>query len=115
MSLLGRLNIDAIQHGWVIAAGQVTLVAVMIGVLGYLTYKKRWKWLWREWLTTVDPKKIGVMYIIFALLMLLRGITDAAMMRAQQAVAVGPNHGFLNADHYQQIFTAHGTIMIFFV
>jgi cytochrome o ubiquinol oxidase subunit 1 len=115
MSLLGRLNTDAIQHGWVIAAGQVTLLAAMAAVVGYITYKKRWKWLWREWLTTVDPKKIGVMYIIFALLMLLRGITDAAMMRAQQAVSVGPSHGFLNADHYQQIFTAHGTIMIFFV
>lgn len=115
MSLLGRLDTSAIQHGWVIAAGQFSLVGVMLLVLGYLTYKKRWKWLWKEWLTTVDPKKIGVMYIIFAMLMLLRGIIDAAMMRAQQAVSVGSNHGFLSPDHYQQVFTAHGTIMIFFV
>jgi cytochrome o ubiquinol oxidase subunit 1 len=115
MSLLGRLNWDSVQHGWVIAGGQVTLVAVMLAVFGYITYKKRWGWLWREWLTTVDPKRIGVMYIIFALLMLLRGLADAAMMRAQQATSVGTHHGFLDPNHYQQVFTAHGTIMIFFV
>jgi len=115
MSLLGRLNWDSIQHGWVIAGGQVTLIAVMAAVLGYITYKKRWGWLWREWLTTVDPKRIGVMYIIFAMLMLLRGLADAAMMRAQQATSVGTHHGFLDPNHYQQVFTAHGTIMIFFV
>jgi cytochrome o ubiquinol oxidase subunit I len=115
MSLLGRLNWDAVQHGWVIATGQLTLIGFGLAVAAYLTYTKRWKWLWREWLTTVDPKRIGVMYIIFALLMLLRGIADAAMMRAQQAVSVGPHQGFLDPNHYQQIFTAHGTIMIFFV
>src|SRR4029077_20436893 len=65
--------------------------------------------------TTVDPKKIGVMYITVALIMLLRGAADAAMMRGQQALSVGAHHGFLNASHFQQIFTAHGTIMIFFV
>lgn len=115
MSLLGRLNLGEVQHGWVIAAGQVSLILVMITVLAYLTYRKRWKWLWHEWLTTVDPKKIGLMYIIFALLMLLRAATDAAMMRTQQAISVGSNHGFLDPNHYQQVFTAHGTIMIFFV
>ncbi len=115
MSLLGNLNMDALQHGWVIASGQITMIVVSVAVISFLTYKKRWKWLWKEWLTTLDPKKIGVMYILFAFLMLLRGITDAAMLRAQQAVAVGNNHGFLSPDHYQQIFTAHGTIMIFFV
>jgi cytochrome o ubiquinol oxidase subunit 1 len=87
----------------------------MAAVLGYITYKKRWGWLWREWLTTVDPKRIGGMYIIFALLMLLRGLADAAMMRAQQATSAGTHHGFLDPNHYQQVFTAHGTIMIFFV
>ena len=115
MSLLGRLSPDAIQHGAVIAAGQVSLALATIALITFLTYKKRWKWLYREWLTTTDPKKIGVMYIIMALLMLLRGATDAGMMRVQQAVSVGNNHGFLTSDHYQQIFTAHGTIMIFFV
>ena len=115
MNLLGRLNWDAIQSGWVIAGGQATMVFAGLVFIGLMTYKKRWKWLWREWLTSVDPKRIGVMYIVFALLMLLRGGVDAAMMRAQQAVSTGSNNGFLDPDHYQQIFTAHGTIMIFFV
>ncbi len=115
MSLLGRLNLDSLQHGWVIVGGQLTMVIATLAVVGLLTYKKRWKWLYKEWLTSLDPKKIGVMYIITAALMGLRGVTDAAMMRAQQATSVGAHHGFLNADHYQQIFTAHGTIMIFFL
>jgi cytochrome o ubiquinol oxidase subunit 1 len=115
MNLLGRLNWDAFQHGWVIAVGQSMLIIGALAVVALLTFTKRWKWLYREWLTTTDPKRIGVMYIIFALVMLLRGISDAAMMRAQQAVSVGPHHGFLDPNHYQQIFTAHGTIMIFFV
>jgi cytochrome o ubiquinol oxidase subunit I len=115
VSLLGRLDLNAIQHGWVIAAGQASMVVGALAVIGYLTYTRRWKWLWREWLTTADPKKIGVMYIVFALLMLLRGAVDAGMMRAQQAVSSGSHLGFLSSDHYQQIFTAHGTIMIFFV
>lgn len=115
MSLLGRLDWDAVQYGWIIVGGQATMLFAGLVFIGFMTYKKRWKWLWREWLTTVDPKRIGVMYIVFALLMLLRGGVDAAMMRAQQAVSTGSNNGFLDPDHYQQIFTAHGTIMIFFV
>src|SRR3954469_11373271 len=113
--MLGKLSLDAIQHGPVILIGQLTLVFGAIAVFGALTYFKRWGWLWREWLTSVDPKKIGVMYILTAAIMGLRGVTDAGMMRAQQAVSVGPHHGFLDPDHYQQIFTAHGTIMIFFL
>lgn len=115
MNLWGRLSWDAMQHGWVIAGAQLTIVTVGIAVIGYLTYKRRWRWLWREWLTTVDPKKIGVMYILVAGLMGLRGVMDAAMMRVQQATAAGAHQGFLDADHFQQIFTAHGTIMIFFL
>jgi cytochrome o ubiquinol oxidase subunit 1 len=115
VSLLGRLNWDSIQHGWVIAGGQLTVLMAALAVIGFLTYKKRWTWLWRNWLTSVDPKKIGVMYILTGAIMGLRGVSDAAMMRAQQAVSVGQHHGFLNADHFQQIFTAHGTIMIFFM
>ncbi len=114
-NLLGKLSFDAIQHGPVIAGAQVTLVLVGIAAVVMLTYFKRWKWLWNDWLTSVDPKKIGVMYILVALLMLVRGVVDAAMMRAQQATSVGSSHGFLDANHYQQIFTAHGSIMIFFV
>jgi cytochrome o ubiquinol oxidase subunit 1 len=70
--------------------------------------------LWKEWFTSLDPKKIGVMYIVTALVMLLRGVSDAVMMRAQQATSVGSAHGFLPSDQFQQIFSAHGTIMIFF-
>ncbi len=115
MNLLGRLSWDAVQHGWVIGAGQAAMIGGVLTVLVVLTYTKRWKWLWREWLTTTDPKKIGVMYILFGGLMGLRGLTDAAMIRVQQTVSVGNSHGFLSSDHYQQIFTAHGTIMIFFL
>src|SRR4029079_14815949 len=80
----------------------------------FVTYYKRWKWLWTEWLTSTDPKKIGIMYIIVASLMLFRGALDAAMIWLQQALASGTS-GYLSADHFQQIFTAHGAIMIFFV
>jgi len=113
--ILGKLNLNAIQHGPIIAGAQISMVLGGIFVIGLMFYLKRWKWLWNEWLTSLDPKKIGVMYIIFSVLMLIRGLTDAAMMRAQQAISVGSSHGFLTSDHYQQIFTSHGTIMIFFV
>jgi cytochrome o ubiquinol oxidase subunit 1 len=95
--------------------GQLTMVLGALAVIAYLTYTKRWRWLWKEWLTSLDPKKIGVMYILVAFIMLLRGLADAAMMRAQQATSVGSSHGFLSADHFQQVVSAHGTIMIFFV
>ncbi len=98
-----------------ILGAQVSLIGGFLLVAGLLTYFKRWRWLWREWLTSVDPKKIGVMYIAVAVIMMLRGITDALMMRGQQALSAGSNHGFLDPSHFQQIFTAHGTIMIFFV
>lgn len=94
------------------------LLSVAFGailIIGLITYFKKWGYLWKEWLTTVDHKKIGVMYIIFALIMLLRGFADGIMMRAQQAIAVGANQGYLPAHHYDQIFGAHGTIMIIFV
>jgi cytochrome o ubiquinol oxidase subunit 1 len=113
--VLGRLTWSAFDHGWVVLGGQISMALAGLGVVLLLTYTKRWKWLWREWLTSLDPKKIGVMYIFIAFLMLLRGAADAGMMRAQQAVSVGSNHGFLSAVHFQQVFSAHGTIMIFFV
>lgn len=115
MNLLGRLNLDAIWQGPVTAIGQLTVLLSGIAIVGLLFYFKRWKWLWREWLTTVDPKKIGVMYIIVAVAMGLRAFSDALMMRAQQAVASGDNSGFLSSDTYQQVFSAHGSIMIFFM
>lgn len=112
---LGNLSWRALDNGPIVIGGDLSMLLAGLAVIGLLTYTKRWRWLWREWLTSLDPKKIGVMYIVIALVMLLRGAVDAGMMRAQQAVSVGSNHGFLTPDHFQQIFSAHGTIMIFFV
>jgi len=86
-----------------------------IAIALLLTFFKRWKWFYKEWLTTVDHKKIGIMYIILAVIMLFRGFADALMMRLQQALAVGDQVGYLDPNHFSQIFTAHGIIMIFFV
>jgi cytochrome o ubiquinol oxidase subunit I len=113
--MLGKLSLDALNNGPIVLGGQLTMVVGALLVASLLTYKHKWKWLWKEWLTSLDPKKIGVMYIIVALLMLLRGAVDAGMMRTQQALSTGEAHGFLTSDHFQQIFSAHGTIMIFFV
>jgi cytochrome o ubiquinol oxidase subunit 1 len=115
MDWLGRLSIDAIWQGKVTAFGQFSILLTVAGLAAFITYKRRWRWLWREWLTSVDPKKIGIMYIVTALAMLLRGAFDAAMIRVQQATASGDGGGFLTSDQFQQVFTAHGTIMIFFV
>lgn len=80
-----------------------------------LTYYKKWKWLWREYLTNPDPKRIGMMYTVVVFVMLFKGLIDAGMMRAQQVLSVGDSHGYLTSSHFQQIFTAHGVTMIFFV
>ena len=114
--IFGRLTIESFPiHEPIIV---MTFIAVAIGgaaVLAALTYFKLWGYLWKEWFTTVDHKKIGIMYMILGIVMLLRGFADAIMMRSQQAIAFGQNEGFLNAHHYDQVFTAHGVIMIFFV
>lgn len=112
--ILGKLNLEAFQHDLIITGAQITMVMAGLSVIALLFYFKKWKWLWREWLTTVDPKKIGIMYIVVAVVMLLKGFSEAAMMRLQQALASG-NDGFLTSEHFQQIFSAHGTTMIFFV
>ncbi|WPH12949.1 cytochrome o ubiquinol oxidase subunit I [Variovorax paradoxus] len=114
--IFGRLTWEAIPYHEPILIG--TFIAVVLGglaLLGAITYYKVWGVLWRDWITSIDHKKIGIMYIILGLVMLLRGFSDAIMMRAQQAVAFGDNAGFLPPHHYDQIFTAHGVIMIFFV
>ena len=111
----GRLTLDAFKHDLIVTGGQVTMTLGVLGIFGALIYFKRLKWLWREWLTSLDPKKIGVMYLVVSSVMLLRAVADAGMMRAQQAVSVGSSNGFLTSDHFQQVFSAHGTIMIFFV
>ena len=84
-------------------------------ILALLTYYRLWGYLWKEWFTTVDPKRIGIMYIIVAIFMFCKGFADALMMRLQQALSVGDSHGFLSSHHFQEIFSAHGTTMIFFV
>ncbi|MEF7612761.1 cytochrome o ubiquinol oxidase subunit I [Aquincola sp. MAHUQ-54] len=114
--LFGRLSWDAIPFHDPILLG--TFIAVALGgagLLGALTYYRVWGTLWRDWFTSIDHKKIGIMYVVLGLVMLLRGFADAVMMRMQQAVAFGDNAGFLPPHHYDQIFTAHGVIMIFFV
>ena len=114
--IFGRLSLEAIPyHDPILLA---TFLVVAIGgtaLIGALTYYRLWGYLWKEWFTTVDHKKIGIMYIILAIVMLLRGFADAIMMRAQQAIAFGDVNGYLPPHHYDQIFTAHGVIMIFFM
>lgn len=114
-NLLGRLDWNALPKDKIAAGGAVMTVGVGLFAFAALVYFKKVKWLWREWFTSLDAKKIGVMYIVVAILMLLKGIADALLMRGQQAVSAGSNHGFLDSDHFQQIFSAHGTVMIFFV
>jgi cytochrome o ubiquinol oxidase subunit I len=96
----------------------VTFAVVALGGIGlvYVVHKQRlWGFLWHEWFTSVDHKKIGIMYMVLGVVMLLRGFADAIMMRIQQAIAFNGSEGYLTAHHYDQVFTAHGVIMIFFV
>src|SRR3954454_12864431 len=113
--MLGKLDLSAIPFDQPIPliAGAVVLVAIL-GVLIWVVVKGHLPYLWHEWITSVDHKRIGVMYIVLAMVMLLRGFSDALLMRAQQAVALNAP-GFLEPEHFNQIFSAHGTMMIFFV
>ena len=114
--LFGRLTWEAIPlHEPILLA---TFVAVLIGgvaIVAAITYFRVWGTLWRDWITSIDHKKIGVMYVILGLVMLLRGFADAVMMRAHQAIAFGDAMGYLPPHHYDQIFTAHGVTMVLFV
>lgn len=113
--LLGKLSLDAIPTDPIVI---ITMVAMALGGLGLvaaITYFKKWKYLWTEWFTSIDHKKLGIMYIVVSMVMLLRGFADAIMMRLQLAMASGGGPGYLHPEHYDQIFTAHGVIMIFFV
>jgi cytochrome o ubiquinol oxidase subunit 1 len=115
-SLLGKLTLADIPYTNPIVMGAVGFALVMaLLVLALITCYRQWPNLWNNWLTSVDHKKIGIMYTILALVMLLRGFVDAIMMRTQQAMAAGADAGYLPPDHYDQIFSAHGTIMIFFM
>ncbi len=114
--LFGRLGWEAIPlHDPILLGTFAGSALVGAAVLVLLTRYRLWGPLWRDWITSIDHKKIGIMYIVLGLVMLLRGFADAIMMRAQQAVAFNGNEGFLPPHHYDQIFTAHGVIMIFFV
>lgn len=116
--IFGRFTLDAIPYDDPILL-TTFMVAVMVGagVIGSVFYYGKARYLWDEWLTSVDHKKIGIMYIIAALVMLIRGFSDALLMRTQQAMALSDTEGlgYLPPEHYDQIFTAHGVIMIFFV
>src|ERR1700723_2292220 len=114
--MLGKLSGSAIPFNQPIPmAASVFIVLGIVGVLTLISLKGWWPYLWREWLTSVDHKRIGVMYVLLALVLLLRGFIDAIMMRSQLALAAGGAQGYLPPEHYDQIFSAHGTIMIFFV
>jgi cytochrome o ubiquinol oxidase subunit 1 len=114
--MLGKLSLAAIplNEPLPLISGAVVVI-IILAILAFITIKGWVPYLWREWLTSVDHKRIGVMYFTLGLVMLLRGFADAIMMRTQQAIAVGGSQGYLPPQHYDQIFSAHGTIMIFFV
>ncbi|MET0245424.1 MAG: cytochrome o ubiquinol oxidase subunit I [Sphingomonas sp.] len=115
-ALFGKLTFAALPfHEPILIATFAGVVLGGLAVVGLLTKYRLWGYLWTEWFTTVDHKKIGIMYMILGLIMLLRGFADAIMMRLQQALAFNGSEGYLPAHHYDQVFTAHGVIMIFFV
>jgi cytochrome o ubiquinol oxidase subunit I len=116
MNILGKLDWSAIPFDQPIVMGATAgMVLAVVAILSWISLKGYWPYLWREWLTSVDHKRIGVMYIVLALVMLLRGFSDAIMMRSQQAIAAGGAQGYLPPEHFDQVFSAHGTIMIFFM
>jgi len=113
--MLGKLTIDALPfYSWVAMGGAAVTVLGAVAVMAGITWFGWWRPLFRDWLTSVDHKRIGIMYIVLALVMLLRGFVDAIMMRAQQAIALNSD-GYLPPGHFDQIFSSHGTIMIFFM
>ncbi|HZD91391.1 MAG TPA: cbb3-type cytochrome c oxidase subunit I, partial [Pseudolabrys sp.] len=114
MNLLGKLSLQAIPYNQPIPMGaSAVVVLVLLVVIGWVVIGGHVPYLWREWITSVDHKRIGVMYVLLALVMLVRGFADAVMMRSQQAVAYH-SAGYLPPEHFDQVFSAHGTIMIFF-
>lgn len=114
--MFGILTLESFLHPGLVETGaQLMVVGSAAGVALLLFYFKKWRWLWSEWLTSLNPKKIGIMYLLLSLIMLVRGGIDALMMRSQQALSAGVAEGYLSPDHFAQIFTAHGVIMIFFV
>ncbi|RAJ06228.1 cytochrome o ubiquinol oxidase subunit I [Aeromonas salmonicida] len=114
--MFGKLTLDAIPyHEPIIMVTVAGIILGGLGLAGLITYFGKWQYLWKEWFTSVDHKRLGVMYLILGMVMLLRGFADAVMMRTQQVMASAGGDGILPPHHYDQIFTAHGVIMIFFV
>ncbi len=114
--MFGKLTLDAVPLDVPIVMGTLSVVAIVgIALVIWITRLGKWGYLWNEWFTSIDHKKIGIMYILVALVMLFRGFSDAIMMRSQQALVSAGQAGYLPPEHYDQIFTAHGVIMIFFV
>jgi cytochrome o ubiquinol oxidase subunit 1 len=114
--MFGKLSLSAIPFENPIIMGAVGgSILLAVAILALITYYRKWTYLWREWLTSLDHKRIGIMYILLAMIMLLRGFSDAILMRSQQALAAGMSHGYLPPGHFDQIFSAHGTIMIVFM
>lgn len=115
--MFGKLTFNSIPyHDPIILITMILIVIVSLGLISIITYFGNWKYLWKEWFTTVDHKKIGIMYIIVSLIMFIRGFVDAIMMRSQQALSSSKEGlGFLPPHHYDQIVTAHGVIMIIFM
>ena len=114
--LFGKLGLHSLPLNEPVVVGTFIGVAVLGAVLlTALTYYRLWGYLWNEWFTSVDHKKIGIMYMVLGLVMFVRGFSDAIMMRLQQVMAFNGSEGYLDAHHYDQVFTAHGVIMIFFV
>jgi cytochrome o ubiquinol oxidase subunit I len=115
VSVWGRLTWGAIPiHQPIVMVASSVVALIICAVLAWIFIKGHFRYLWKEWLTSVDHKRIGVMYVVLAMVMLLRGFSDALLMRSQQAVALHAA-GYLPPEHYDQIFSAHGTMMIFFV
>jgi cytochrome o ubiquinol oxidase subunit 1 len=114
--MLGKLGWDAIPfHDPIPLITSLVVMVAMAGIAIWVWRKGWWPYVWNQYITSTDHKKIGIMYIVLGLLMLVRGFADAIMMRLQQSMAIGASQGYLPPEHYNQIFSAHGTIMIFFV
>src|SRR3569833_1573422 len=116
MSFFGKLTWDAIPfHEPIALITSLVVLLVVAAIAVWISRNRWWPYLWNEFITSTDHKRIGVMYIVMALVMLVRGFADAIMMRALLSFAIGASQGYLPPEHYNQIFSAHGTIMIFFV
>ena len=113
--LFGKLGPEAIPHEPIVIVTAIVMAIGAIAAVGAISYFKLWGYLWKQWFTSVDHKRIGIMYFVVSTVMLVRGFADAVMMRLQLFLAGPGGEGYLHPDHYDQIFTAHGGIMIFLV